>query len=333
MDYAELLARLDDLEFLDDQHVQALNVHGERLQLALRADDAGLAIGTAKDLVESVAKVVCSVFGVAFGDGDDLPQLSVRCHEILQAHPRAHQDRGALQRLTSAVMQIPQHLAALRNGEGAGHGHAFVTDIFNHSVVLTSEAAVLWSYWVLAASRLRLQEEEQFRQHVAEIEGGRAFRRGELRAHLVDAIGLQLLDHERQRACGVACGRRRVRGTFVVGLDVINPFIDGEVEWPDPFLLGLLEGLLLDASGRGASISMPTVISGLVRHLWSSCEDEVRALVQRVCSADIARAFDLDARTQWTALLGEVVGQLDEPEICMELSRLMDHFAPTLDEP
>lgn len=204
MEYRELLDRLDNLGFLDDQHVQALNVHGERLQRALQADDAGLAIGTAKDLVESVAKVVCSVFGVAFGDGDDLPQLSVRCHEILEAHPRAHQDRGALQRLTSAVMQIPRHLAELRNGEGAGHGHAFVTDVFNHSVVLASEAAVLWSYWVLAASRLRLRAEERFRRHVSEIEGGRVFRRGELQAHLEDTIGLQLLDKERQRACGVA---------------------------------------------------------------------------------------------------------------------------------
>lgn len=119
----------------------------------------------------------------------------------------------------------------------------------------------------------------------------------------------------------------------MVGLDVITPFVDGAIEWPEPFLLGLLEGLLLDANGRGRSISMPTVIAGLVRHLWSSCEGDVRTLVQRVCSAEIARTFDSDARGQWTAQLAEVVGGLDEPEIRRELSQLVVHFAPTLDEP
>lgn len=97
----------------------------ERLEDAVERDPA-LAIGTAKDLVESCCKTLLNELGKPPGKSDDIPKLTKALLRELKLVPEGIPDaaRGArvIRVILSNFGSITQNLATLRSLYGSGHG-------------------------------------------------------------------------------------------------------------------------------------------------------------------------------------------------------------------
>ncbi len=99
----------------------------ERLREAVD-DDPGLAIGTAKEMLETTCKTILDDLGVAIQPNWDIPELLRETRKQLKLLPDDIPDaaRGAetIKRLLSSLGQIGHGLAELRNLYGSGHGRS-----------------------------------------------------------------------------------------------------------------------------------------------------------------------------------------------------------------
>ena len=119
-------ARLSDTKAIaqrfDRQHIieQIL-----RIEASIDGDPA-LAIGTAKELVESCFKTVLAGHALEYSKNDDLPQLSKKVFKAMKLVPDDIPDsaKGAetIRRILSNLATIVQGVAELRGLYGTGHG-------------------------------------------------------------------------------------------------------------------------------------------------------------------------------------------------------------------
>ena len=97
----------------------------ERLESAIDRDPA-LAIGTAKELVESCCKTILTKRGVAFTKSEDLGELTKKVTKELQLVPEGITDetKGAenIRLILRNLTQLTNNLAQLRGLYGTGHG-------------------------------------------------------------------------------------------------------------------------------------------------------------------------------------------------------------------
>ncbi|WP_244107402.1 abortive infection family protein [Burkholderia sp. BCC0419] len=97
----------------------------QRLENAVDRDPA-LAIGTAKELVESCCKTILTKRGVAFTKSEDLGDLTKKLSKELQLVPEGVSDeaKGAdnIRHILRNLTQLTNHLAQLRGLYGTGHG-------------------------------------------------------------------------------------------------------------------------------------------------------------------------------------------------------------------
>lgn len=101
--------------------------HLERIGSAVERDDPAQAIGSAKELIESTAKVVLHARGESVADSEDLPQLVRRAQQSLAVHPsdvtEGPDGSDAVKKVLGAASTIASGLSELRNrGYGTGHG-------------------------------------------------------------------------------------------------------------------------------------------------------------------------------------------------------------------
>ncbi len=89
-------------------------------------NDPGLAIGTAKELVETCCKTILHERGIEIPKNADLPQLVKATSKELQLTPDDIPDQAkaaeTIKRLLSNLATITQGIAELRNQYGTGHG-------------------------------------------------------------------------------------------------------------------------------------------------------------------------------------------------------------------
>ncbi|GLL06315.1 hypothetical protein GCM10017581_080640 [Dactylosporangium matsuzakiense] len=91
-----------------------------RLERAL-GSDPGQAIGAAKNLVESTAKVVLDARGQEVPRSASLPALTSAALQALDVHP-ANEERRPVRDIISKAAAIANHVGELRNEAGDGHG-------------------------------------------------------------------------------------------------------------------------------------------------------------------------------------------------------------------
>ena len=112
-------------------HAAMLDLEGlhrqiDRLATAAETDPA-LAVGTAKELVETVCKTILEDRGVTPGN-DDLPKLIRAVAKELSLLPDSVSERAkgsnVIRRVLSNLGQVTQGLAELRNLYGTGHGRS-----------------------------------------------------------------------------------------------------------------------------------------------------------------------------------------------------------------
>jgi hypothetical protein len=101
-----------------------------RIQLAI-IDDPALAVGSAKELIESTAKIVLRERGLPVDERADLPALVKDAQRALCLHPSSAtagpDGSDAVKKILSSVSGIAIGVAELRNrGYGTGHGPASV---------------------------------------------------------------------------------------------------------------------------------------------------------------------------------------------------------------
>lgn len=96
-----------------------------RLRRAVDEDPA-LAIGTAKEMLETTCKTILEDQGVSFDTGSALPELLKTTRSTLRLLPddipQAARGASTIKRLLSSLGQIGSGLAELRNLYGSGHG-------------------------------------------------------------------------------------------------------------------------------------------------------------------------------------------------------------------
>jgi Abortive infection C-terminus len=98
-----------------------------RMQEAVQPDPE-LAIGTAKELIETVCKTILDGLGVGFAKNDDVPALIKSAMKALgigrdDIDPAARA-ADTIKRVLSNLGQIAQGTAELRNAYGTGHGRS-----------------------------------------------------------------------------------------------------------------------------------------------------------------------------------------------------------------
>ncbi|MGN6577460.1 MAG: abortive infection family protein [Nocardioides sp.] len=139
------------LSALDDPG--AIRDHLDRIERSLD-DDPRLAVGSAKELVESTAKLVLKRSGVEYGKSDDLPSLVAKAHTALGINARQVEDGAenavGIRTLLGAVSRIGVGMAELRNQVGTGHGQAEVpTWVTSRHARLAVGSAHVWCQFVL----------------------------------------------------------------------------------------------------------------------------------------------------------------------------------------
>jgi hypothetical protein len=129
----------------------------ERIRRAI-SDDPALAVGSAKELIESTAKVVLAERGQPFDDKSDLPKLARAAQVSLGLDPSTKSGPDSsdrVKRILGAVTTIANGLAELRNrGLGTGHGLATACiGLRSRHAHLAVNAAITWCQLMLDTPR------------------------------------------------------------------------------------------------------------------------------------------------------------------------------------
>ena len=126
----------------------------QRISNSIESDPA-LAIGTAKELIESTAKVVLTECHESWSDRDDITDLIRRAQQVLMLQPRkstAGPDGSeGLRKVLGGLTSIAVGIAELRNrGFGSGHGAASApTGLRARHARLCVSAATVWCQTML----------------------------------------------------------------------------------------------------------------------------------------------------------------------------------------
>jgi hypothetical protein len=143
---------MESLRHLSD--ASAIRQQLGRIQRAI-LDDPALAVGSAKELIESTAKVVLKERGLPVDDKADLPTLVRNAQQALGVHPSSAtpgpDGSDAVKKILGAVSSIAIGLAELRNrGYGTGHGSASVpVGLAPRHAHLAVNAAFAWCQLML----------------------------------------------------------------------------------------------------------------------------------------------------------------------------------------
>ncbi len=131
----------------------AIREHLDRIQRAA-GDDPALAIGSAKDLIESTAKVVLTERGLPADEKADMPALINQAQRALGLHPSTAtagpDGSDPVKKILGSVTGIAVGVNELRNHAGTGHGPtATRTGLGARHAHLAVNAALTWCQLVL----------------------------------------------------------------------------------------------------------------------------------------------------------------------------------------
>ncbi|WP_228709161.1 abortive infection family protein [Amycolatopsis keratiniphila] len=120
-------ARLPAESLKDLKDPSAILEHLQRIQRAIVTDPAQV-IGSAKELIESTAKVVLTELRLPVNDKADVPALVKDAQGALGLHPSSQapgpDGSDAVKKILGSVTGVAIGVAELRNRHGTGHGAA-----------------------------------------------------------------------------------------------------------------------------------------------------------------------------------------------------------------
>lgn len=313
---------LERPDHLSDEAWQAIEQHNQRLRAALTMNDLPWVIGSAKELVESVARAVLDAKGVVLGSNADFASVVNEAHKALERQPGVNVSLSPeVRAIAASSRKIVLAVRDIRNDVGTGHGRGRLDRIDEEKVTVVVDAAGLWTRWALRRlEHMLLREADNL---IAELR--EAIVSGASLAKHLKAVVLPDQPSEMQRALGVAFAQRSAGGTFVariVGVD--GPSTSEDLKaWPPEYRLGIVAGLVLSSAGY-LSLSeswVPTVVAvvsplpptQLVTFLQelnsqvalagttpSRSDEELHALAETV--REHADKLPVQARSEWSRL-------------------------------
>lgn len=134
-----------------------------RMEVAV-VSDPELAVGTAKELIETVAKTILEDCGVEVGRRDDLPKLVRAAIEALALGRdiSAASASETMKRLLNNLGSIAGGIAELRNAHGTGHGRSAQTKASiqpRHARLAVGAAAALAAFFIETHEERRTEAE------------------------------------------------------------------------------------------------------------------------------------------------------------------------------
>lgn len=235
---------------IDGQAWTAILAHRDRLAEAVGGADRSLILGRAKELAESVARVVITERGEVAPASTDFPALVDSAHAVLKRQPGAHLSNDAeLRNLVQSAMKIVKSVGAIRNSFGSGHGRAREPRVEQEMVDAAAAATMLWVRWAL--HRLAPLILGQPASLISDLLDGAIFYKGNLEERL-RAADIASLDPSIQQKLGNAVGIRAMRDTVLVRMEGVQACADSDSldDWPPHYRRGVVDGLLFDENGN-----------------------------------------------------------------------------------
>ena len=300
---------------LSDGAWAAIAACQQRLESAQETGDRALTIGSAKELVECVAKLVLVARGRTAGASIEFGPLLTEAHKGLDRQPGIGlaQDEPA-RSLAQGARQIVMALGHVRNAVGTGHGRVTEPDIADEVFELAAPAALLWCRWALR--RLDHLLAGSIEPLISDLAGGGTFSSGVLTRRLL-AANLPELDPTNLRRLGLAVGQRASSGTFMVRIEGAEACADSDdiVAWPPAYRAALAEGLFVDRDGY---LSPEPSSARLAARVLATLPDQhtvVTSMVNALESAPLGHKLVMPAtaRSEVDAQMSEVARLLSPP--------------------
>ncbi len=308
------MANLRRPDGLGEDEWTAIKEAETRLLRAKAASDGPLVVGSAKELCESIAKVILAERGGVPDASASVSGLITTAHKLLEFQPGEGLANDAeTRKVAQGLKSVVIGLGEMRNRHGTGHGRPAATAITEEHAELAFDAALLWSSWALR--RLEPYIAGDVTALVRDLER-EIFRRGDLKRRLSYADLPHLPDVD-QRRLGLAVARRASQDTFVViedGVEAVQP--DDPDTWPPHYIESLLIGLFFDANGY---LDLKTWKVRQSARILSAHPDPVlilQELAARTASADAASDVLVDDQLRRN-LIGEfeaTIGQFPDGE-------------------
>lgn len=252
-------------DHLDPATWVAIEQHRARFAAAYSSTDKSWALGSAKELVESVARAVCDAKGVVVASGDDFNTAVNSAHVALARQPGP--DVSMTPEILSIAGQAKKmilNLRSIRNDFGTGHGRANVVQIDAEMASVVYDATLLWVRWALRRLEHILIGEADLL--LAELREAIVNKRS-LERHLA-AVMLSDQPSETQHALGAAFAQRSAGWTFVTREVGVDPCVESQdlVAWSAEYRLGVVEGFIVSRWGTAGLDPhwVPTLVSVLL---------------------------------------------------------------------
>lgn len=269
---------------VEDPAWDAVEAARARVQAAWTQNDMSEAIGKAKELVETVAKVVAAAAGEPAADAMNFAPLVKRAQQALSRQPGANlsQDQN-IRAMAQAAQTLATSIGPIRNSHGTGHGRDRLPDVVDEMATITVEAALLWSRWALR--RLGHLLADYPNDLIAAVNTGTS--RSELRERF-QAAALAQQPEDIQQSVGVAFGQQAAGG-YGNAVEVgVEPAIDGGFDqYPVGYRVGLLKGMLLTGGGF---IGLTTYYTSWFVSLLISLPEETAEIVVEEGRQDVQDA-------------------------------------------
>ncbi|WP_169165212.1 abortive infection family protein [Cellulomonas taurus] len=234
-------------DHLDDAGWEAVQIAQRRLKNAWELDDLPEVIGKAKELVETVAKVVVAATQEPLADGADFVTTVKRAQRAIDRVPAPDVSGSEdVRAIAQGAQTIVTRIAPIRNSHGTGHGHARVPDVVDEMATITLEAALLWTRWALR--RLGHVLADYPNDLIEAVNSASSLKTLQSK---FDAAVLSQQPSDVQQRVGVAFGQQ-VSGGYGNARKVgIDPVIDsGDESFPVEYRVGLLKGMLMTGGGH-----------------------------------------------------------------------------------
>ena len=279
---------------VSEDHWAAITLHADRLSGAMHSPDYSHVVGSAKELAESVAKVVLASRHDSEGRLD-FPQLMKRTTDALTTEVT----REAPMKVIGGLRGLIGGLNEMRNDVGTGHGYALTPPVTEIEADLASAAAIMWCRWALA----RLGEVLQNGVDGLILDlGGGVFYGGTLAARLAELNLATLGAADLERLGRAIAQRGGVSETFVVWNDGVQAAVQYPASYPEAYRRGLIGGLFFDPEGF---LRTTPNLAGVAATLLITIGDPsfLPALADRVAGADLSYSMSIGSLAEVASLM------------------------------
>lgn len=315
-------------EFIDDDSWRSIEAYHTRLVRAVEAEDQPQAIGSMKDLIETISKVILTLRGEVIERTADFHEVVGRAQAAIERQPgHGLAQAEPIRSISQGALTMARRLGEIRNELGTGHGRALEPLVESEIYSVGIEAGMLWCRWSLTRlSALAFGLPDPLIHDLYRS----TFYRGDLARRLA-AARLNELDPTQQRQLGVAVGRRAMRETFLVRDEGVRSCADSEdlAQWPPHYRVGVLNGLFF---GEQEQLTLDEWMASIAPRLVAPVPDlaahieELRTKISHMnnplMDIDFNQAMAIYQRLRAGAI------RLPEPARTAWLA-IADHFDPT----